>query len=118
MKLIVKKQYQVGGHIYTVVLDADLEKQNDWGVTDHISQRIYINPFRAESQMTESLIHELIHIVDEVFLHHELGEVHVSNLAQGLLQIIIQHEIKLDWSEIPYKSNEILPQGEKEKSEE
>lgn len=114
MKIMVKKQYQVGGHIYTVVLDADLEKQNDWGATDHTGQRIYINPFRAESQMTESLIHELVHVVNEVFLHHELAEAHVGSLAQGLLQVVIQHGIKLDWSEIPYKSNEILPQGEKE----
>jgi len=109
IKIVVKKQYQVGGHVYTIALDPDLEKQDDLGATDHTGQRIYINPTRPESQMTEALIHELIHVVNVVFTQHELREPHVGGLAQGLLQLFIQHEIKLDWSDIPYRSNALLP---------
>lgn len=111
---MIKKQYQMGGHFYTVLLDSDLEKQGDWGATDHIGQRIYINPTRPTSQMMESLIHELLHVVNTVFLSEGLGETVVRGLAQGLLQILVQHEIEFDWSAVPYKSNRILPQGEKE----
>lgn len=109
MKIKVKKQYQVGGHIYAIALDPDLEKQDDLGVVDHTGQRIYINPTRPKSQMLEALLHELIHVVNVVFTHHELGESHVGGLAQGFLQLLGQHEIEFDWSDIPYKSNALLP---------
>lgn len=113
LKIKVEKQYQVGGHIFTVVLDPDLEKRKDWGVIDHLSLRIYINPTRPESQILESLVHELLHAIDGIFVADSLSEAQVSGLAQGLLQILTQHGVELDWSEIPYKSNELLPQGEK-----
>lgn len=108
MKMMVKKQYQLGGHIYTVVLDPDLEKQGDLGATDHIGQRIYINPTRPKSQMFEALIHELFHVINVVFVHHDLAEHHIGGLAQGTLQLLSQHGIELDWSDVPYKSNELI----------
>lgn len=107
-KILVKKQYQVGGHTYVVAFDPDLEKQDDWGAVDHLSLRIYINPFRPESQKLESLIHEFLHAINGVFVANSLSEAQVAGIAQGFLQILTQHGLKLNWSDIPYKSDGLI----------
>lgn len=88
MKLVIPTKIQVGGHVFAVVFNEALMK-------------IELNPARPQSQMIESLLHEVLHAVNEVYAGGKLGEEEVHAISQGLLQVFKQLGIEVDFTEIP-----------------
>jgi len=62
--------------------------------------RIALDNTLPPSGRTETLLHELIHCVNKVYLNGNLGEDVVSALAEGLNQVLPQLGIEFDWSEL------------------
>ena len=100
MIIKVSKYVKVGGHIYSIWFNEDLKDGGDYGIINHRKQVIEINPLRPESQKVETLIHEFLHFINWVYCNENLTEDTISDLSQGIFQIIEQTKVELDWSEI------------------
>jgi len=100
MKIKVPKQIQVGGHWYKIVFDKSQQPDGHAATTVWRKQRIEIDPALPESGKVESLGHEIIHIINQVYMHQDLREQDVDPLSEGLYQVFSQLDIELDWSEI------------------
>jgi len=102
----VPQSITVGGHSYRIVLNDELVDDNSCATVNHRKLRIEINPVRPPSQRTEAFIHELIHIIDRVYVNNELEERQIVGISEGLNQIISQLNIDLDWGDIKERNEE------------
>ena len=106
MKLVIPPEIQVGGHKYSIAFNENLKDDNDYGRVNHRLQKIELNPARPTSQRVEALIHELLHVISNVYADRKLEEGDISAVSEGLLQVFQQLDIELDFSQI--KEEEIL----------
>ena len=90
----IPKKVKVAGHTYKVVWDTKrLCDEGLVGETDHNQDIIYMTTQfpggqdRAESEIEETLIHEILHAVDVNYNNHTLEEKEVVRLATGLHQV-------------------------------
>ena len=67
MKVKIPKQIQAGGHWYKIILDERIDNFGQRGDINYKKQTIAINPNNPASQREESLIHELHHLVNQVY---------------------------------------------------
>jgi len=93
MKLLDK--VKVGGHWYNVVFPYTFKERIDLdGHTDNdileikISQGDCAGQKLAEGKIEELFLHELLHIVDDVYNASALDEPTVKRLGQGLYQVL------------------------------
>ena len=100
MKIKVPKLVQVGGHWYGIIFDEGQRDDGHAATTVWRKQRMAIDPSLPESGKVESLVHEIIHLVNQVYCHQELREQDVDPLSEGLYQVFSQLGIELDWSGI------------------
>ncbi len=100
MKIKVPSKVQVGGHWYAIKFDPDIKDDGYHGTTNYRKQEIALNPERPGSQMEETLVHEFLHVADEVYCNHKATEELIDSLSQGLYQVLKQLDIEFDFSEI------------------
>ena len=95
------KTLQVGSHIYRVDVGdfPDLRDGALRGETNHRLLTIRIQADRPPSQRFVSLLHEIIHCIDAVWIagDKELSEEQVKGLAQGLAQALAGMGVEVDW---------------------
>lgn len=103
MKLVIPNTIQVGGHTYSIVFNDELEDGNDHAIVNHRLLRIELNPDRPPSQRVEALIHEWLHIINNVYANNRLAETDIEDLSQGLYQVFQQLGIEFDYRLIPQK---------------
>ena len=101
-RIPVPKAIICGSHVYKVLLNAKktagLQDRDNRGEVNHRTQTVAINGGCPDSQKTEALIHEAIHVADYVFRSGEgLKETQVACLAEGLAQILAGWGIEIDW---------------------
>lgn len=101
MKLVIPDKCQIGGHTYRVAFNASMKDEGDYGRVNHRLQKIELNPVRPESQRTEALIHEVLHVINSVYFDRHLEEDAIAAISEGLLQVFQQLDIEVDWSQIP-----------------
>ncbi len=101
MRLVIPPTIQIGGHIYSIVFNKEVEDDGSYAQVNHRTQKIELNPIRPKSQIDEAFLHELFHIINKVFANSNLGEDGISANSEGLLQVIRQWDIELDFSQIP-----------------
>ena len=89
---------QVGGHVYQIRLDPTLTDDHDSGQVNYRTQVIRIHPGRSQSEMRETLVHEILHVVNGVYCAGVLTEPSISGLGEGLNQVLAQLGIEFDWS--------------------
>jgi len=87
---------QVGGHTYEIVVVAAMP---DSAAVTHRLQRILVNLESPESQRVKGLLHEITHIINNVYCGSRLEEDDVSGIAEGLLQVLLQFvpDLKVKW---------------------
>ena len=103
MQIKVPKTIQVGGHVYTLSFSEAPRDDGNAAQVNHRLQTIQMLRDRKSTKRQASLIHELLHIIDVVYLNSKLGEDEINGLAQGLNQIFPQLGIELDWSELDHQ---------------
>jgi len=101
----VSSAIQIGGHLYQICFDHDLQDRNDWGEVNHHTQLITINESRLASQRTEALVHELLHVISRIFYHSndDVTEQLIGSMSEGLTQVFVELGVELDWSDIKEK---------------
>ena len=100
LKVKVPQTIQVGGHIYSIWFNRELDDEEHYGVTHHRKLTIEINPTRPESQQVEALWHEWLHLVNNTYCNRRLDEEMLEGLSEGLCQVWQQLGITLDWGDI------------------
>lgn len=92
----IPSSIQVGGHTYEIVTIAAMP---DNASVTHRLQRILINLESPESRRISGLMHEILHIVSDVYCAGRLSEDDVDGLGEGLFQVLLQFipNLKIDW---------------------
>jgi len=100
MKVKITSPIQVGGHWYKIIRDGKIDDFGHLGDINYRTQTITIDPNKPTSQQEESLIHELHHLVNQVYCNGRLEESDVDPLSEGIYQALKQLGIEFDWSDI------------------
>ncbi len=94
---------QIGGHTYTVELvdrsiinlSANHCGDSYLGSTSiNVCTKLHDGTFRALSDMEETLIHEIVHQINDMWVIG-LDEDNVERMSQGFLQVFKQYGLKL-----------------------
>ena len=104
-KLPVPREIACGSHTYKVVLtNKDTEQLADDGTRGEVNHRtmeVRINLSRSDTQKTEALIHEALHIAERVFASGEdMTERQTRLLSEALAQIIKGWGIEFNWDDV------------------
>lgn len=101
MNIRVPKRIQIGGHVYSIDYNEEIERTDRlWGTHDHRALQIEIYPHISPTVKTSTLLHELIHAIAVVYTQIEIEDNKIQSMAEGLTQIMSQIGITLDWSDI------------------
>lgn len=79
------KRIKIGGIWYAIKTK---ELDDSLGETNYANQIIYLDPKQTEPQRLASLIHEILHC-----LNNQMSEEKVEFLAQALNQVIIDNKL-------------------------
>lgn len=91
---------EVGNRTYKVVIDSTLLlREGLFADCDHQKLKISINPRFSSGQLDETLWHEVIHIINSVFLNNKLNEEDINSLGNGLTQAVQSMGISFEWEE-------------------
>jgi len=101
--VLVPSCIQIGGHPYSIKFDQSLQDSGDYGTINHRTQEISINPERPESQRGTSLLHEIVHLVNHIYVASKLEDEEIARFSQGMYQAIVSLGITFDWSNIKEK---------------
>ena len=91
----IPKILKVGGHQYKVEITKTYNESkgsNNWGRTNHVKLKIYLDEGLVESKKEETFIHELLHAVDS----HQgniLKESQVDKIANGLYMVLKDNKL-------------------------
>ena len=95
MSIRLPKEFQVGPFEYTIDTSdearARLIGTRYWGETQHSVRQIRLDTLNPSPQeLDNTVIHELVHCIENVYLDTTLEERTVAVLANGLHQILRQ----------------------------
>lgn len=98
IEIKLPKKIKVGGYDYSVILSVrgnnEVRSSNRIGETSHYSQKITIETDLTEQKFSETFIHEVIHSVDVIYSDSSLSESQVSQISNGLFQVLEQLGIR------------------------
>lgn len=106
MKLIIPPECEIGAnkvkirHNEEAMRIADLRGQMSQAESIIRLSFTYDGCVRANPQVFESLLHEIIHWVDHLYIR-ELKEEQVGALACGIAQALLSMGIEPDFSQVP-----------------
>lgn len=100
VKIEVPSRIQIGGHYYKVIMDDRISDFGQRGDINYLRQKITVRVNSPISQRSESLVHEVIHFINQVYCNGSLEERDIDPLSEGLWQFLSQLGIELDWSNI------------------
>jgi len=96
----VPRTIRIGGHQYTIVFSQGVSDAGDYGRVNHRTLTIELAPERPMSQKAASLIHEILHIINNVYNNRHCEEDDLDALAEGFNQVLEALGIELDWGDI------------------
>lgn len=102
MNIKIPQVIQIGSHKYSIQFrEWDMRDGGYYSRVNHRRQVIEIDPTRPASQRIYALIHEVGHIINNVYLDGELDEKQINGIAGGYAQLLSGFNVELDWSDIP-----------------
>lgn len=73
------------------------------GCVNHIREVIQIDPRLSESQKVVTFLHEVNHVISDVF-HCKLDDDEIDKIAEGTAELLVDNlDLQFDWSEIKVK---------------
>ena len=82
------KRIQVGSGWYQVREDKSLVGNNHRGETDYVQRELRISPTCSPEQKAVTLLHEILHVIEVVYLCEDLEERQIKAMAEGLAQAL------------------------------
>ena len=82
---------KIGGHNYSVFYVKGNHKEKgieNYGKIYHDAKKIYIDKDIAKSQQEETLLHEILHAIDQIYNNHSLSEKQIESMSEGLYQVL------------------------------
>ena len=96
MKLPTK--IEIGGFVYSITIaEGELEGKSCYADVSHYLKRIRVKENLTEEELINSLIHEVLHGIDYVYLNEMLEERTIAVLANGLHQALKQLGFKITY---------------------
>ena len=99
----IPKKIKIGGHVYTVEFPhkfKDLDDRFAQHSYNHLSILItdtaYDGDKRDDQWIVTSLLHEVIHAIDSIYIHKVLTEEYVEAMSFGLLQVFRDNKSTFD----------------------
>ncbi len=101
MKVKVPSEIKIATHTYRVRYDSHMRHDEAcYGQVNHREQTIDIETSIPPSVMNQTLIHEIVHIVDKVYVCR-MDEDDLERLSNGMAELLFNNlGIEFDWSEI------------------
>lgn len=100
MKIKRPKQIPVGGHLYEVRLDPQLRpREGLLGFHSNWEKAIAIDSNQLPGNMTYTLIDEIMHAINLIYLDNSLTDRDLHGISQGLHQVLGALGIEIDWEE-------------------
>lgn len=96
----IPKRIQIGNRYYEVRIVSDLsslEGRVAYGTTNHLLYTIDIDAKRQTALKAEVFLHEVIHIIQDVYELDGLTETTIQCLAVNLLQLLTQLGLKFEF---------------------
>ena len=94
------KSVQIGSRIYQIIIDPNLQLNEGLvGSCNHQRLVIELLPRHYSSQVDEALWHEILHAINTVYLSSKLSEDDVSNMSEGLAQVLQGSGITFEWEQ-------------------
>lgn len=101
VKIKVPKMFKAGGvYPYKIVYNSHLRDDEGYiGAVNFRKEVIEILPQLAPRRKDEDLLHELIHIFEDIY-HFQIDEQTNHRIAEGFLDFLVNAlGIELDWSD-------------------
>jgi len=103
----IPNKLKIGGHEYRVVFPYVFTERFDrYADSDDARKIIHISDFdgggnkRAESGISVSLLHEILHAIDHLTGHEQFfgpdGEKRIEALSEGLFQVLRDNKLRFD----------------------
>ena len=98
----IEKEIKIGGHFYKIIFPYVFTERSDrvgdldnCTKTIRIAENSYDEP-RDKSAITVTLIHEILHGIDNITGHNMFngaeGESHIEALSEGIYQVLIDNK--------------------------
>lgn len=95
-KIKIPKKIKVAGHYYKIIIDDEsLSKENIVGNISNDFKEIRLCKYyksskraRARSEIEETLVHEILHAIDNHYNNNSLTEKVINRLSNGLYQVL------------------------------
>ena len=90
----IPETFQLGGHVFTVVLDDELPSTRVMGECNTGTKKVRLASWMKDTQLEETYIHE---IIESISLLHELNIDHskICTLAVGIHQALTSGQGRL-----------------------
>jgi len=101
MEVKIPSEIRIATHPYDIVLNPHLHSEESrLGVCNHRAQRIEIETDQCSSDLTVSLIHEIIHVIGRTY-NCDVSDPDVDRIAQGMAEFLFNNlGIEFDWQDI------------------
>ena len=86
---IIGKTYQIDYR----PIRSDKASKITWGTTEYPSQKITLNTKGHREQISETLLHEILHIVNTALMIG-LRETQICQLSSGMFQVLKDNKLK------------------------
>ena len=99
MKVKIPNTIKIATHSYKVVFDANLRHDEaSYGQVNHREQIIRLEASIPPSLRDQTLIHEIVHIVDRVYVCR-MDEDDLERLSNGIAELLFNNlGVEFDWS--------------------
>lgn len=107
MKLIIPPECQIGAHTYKIMINEKaLEVANIRGQVSFSEEIIRLSlrhdgHSRSLTMVFEALLHEMLHVVNQLYCGGELNEQQHEAIGAGMSQPLLSLGIEPDFSQIP-----------------
>ena len=101
MKVKVPKQIKIATHPCQIFFKSNLLiDENKFGYAHRRLQRICIEPSSPISVKNVTLLHEILHYIDDIY-HINIDDNTIDRIAQGCAEFLFNNlDIELDWTDI------------------
>jgi len=103
VKIILPAAIKIGGLNYKIemneVADRELDARREYGAACSMLKRIRVRSNMDDQQFNLTFLHELVHVIDDVYVGDELSERQIGRIANGLYQVFEQLGISFEVGE-------------------